>query len=68
MNALSCREPAFGVLAVDGLGATTLPNFSSSFRTCDTRSAMNRMLASNFAEVGSILEGSRVEVAFDSET
>ena len=27
--------------------------FSPSLRTCDIRSAMKRMLASNFAEVGS---------------
>src|SRR5579864_5786291 len=27
MDALPCREPAFGVLAVDGLGATALTNF-----------------------------------------
>src|ERR1700751_1481723 len=42
--------------------------FSSSLRTCETRSAMNRMLASNFADVGSTLDGSRVEEAFDCET
>src|SRR6266550_189222 len=42
--------------------------FSSSLRTCETRSAIKRMLASKRAEVGSTLEGNRLDVAVDWET
>src|SRR4029077_5054993 len=44
------------------------PIFSSSFRTCETRSAIKRMLASKRAEVGSTLEGNRLDEAVDCET
>src|SRR5882762_10554413 len=42
--------------------------FSSSLRTCETRSAIKRMLASKRAEVGSTFEGKRLEAAVDWET
>src|SRR5882762_5332085 len=42
--------------------------FSSSLRTCETRSAIKRMLASKRAEVGSTFEGNRLEAAVDCET
>src|SRR4029077_13582280 len=42
--------------------------FSSSLRTCETRSAMNRILASKRADVGSTFEGNRLDVAVDWET
>src|SRR5437879_12263041 len=41
--------------------------FSSSFRTCETRSAMKRMLASKRTDVGSTFEGNRLDVAVDWE-
>src|SRR6266478_8242001 len=44
------------------------PIFSSSLRTCETRSAINRILASKRAEVGSTLEGNRLDEAVDCET
>src|SRR5207245_11066277 len=39
--------------------------FSSSLRTCETRSARKRILASKRAEVGSTFEGSRLACEVD---